>query len=230
MNEADDPAPAPVLHGSAAEAVGEELLSAAVDVPWDDYLGPGAADRVRDGSLGLVRHAYPPGAARDLRAASTDDGRLTGDDATRERLAAVAIGIAAAHHRPARLPHPPSREPYAWWIVEERTLVWMPWDDVEPPYGLRLLDAGEADAVSVLAPDACWTVFPSGLPAEGAAGGWAELPPRLRPALETQVAVADRAGLRWRRRGDAVLVSWRAGAAPRRLRIDVNRRVTGPAT
>ena len=173
---------APARHGSAAEAAGEEILSAAVDVPWDDYLGPGAADRVRDGSLGLVRHAYPATAARDLRAAGLPDGRLSGDDATRERLAAIAIGVAALRHRPARLPHPPSREPYAWWVAEERTLLWMPWDDVEPAYGLRLIDSGDADAVTVLAPDACWTVFRTGLPPRGAAGGWGDLGERLRTA------------------------------------------------
>ena len=171
----------------------------------------------------MVRHAYPATAARDLRAAARPDGRLTGDDATRERIAAVALGIASAHHRPMRMPHPPSREPYAWWIAEERTLVWIPWDDVEPPYGLSLIDAGEATAVTVVAPDACWTVFPSGLPRRGASGGWDDLSERLRAALERRVGVEHRGGLRWRRRGDAVDVVWRVDGAVRRVRIDVNR-------
>src|SRR5437660_1289410 len=99
------PAPASVRHGSAAPGAGEELLSAAVELPWDDYLGEGASDRVRDGSLGLVRHAYPATAARDMRTAATSGGLLQGDAALRERLGAVALSIAAVRHRPARMPH-----------------------------------------------------------------------------------------------------------------------------
>ncbi|HET9052036.1 MAG TPA: hypothetical protein VFO60_10050, partial [Candidatus Dormibacteraeota bacterium] len=121
-----DDRPEAARHGSAVAGAGEELLSLAVDLPWDDWLGAGASDRVRDGSLGVVRHAWPATAARDMRSAGTGAGMLEGDAAARERLGAVALGVAAARHRPARMPHAEGTEPHAWWIDVERTLVWMP--------------------------------------------------------------------------------------------------------
>ena len=222
MIDHEEFAPAPAAHGSAAAGTGEELLSAAVDLPWDDWLGEGASDRVRDGSLGLIRHAYPATAARDLRAAATGAGLLHGNAATRERLAAVALGIAAAHHRPARLPHRPDREPHAWWIAEERTLVWMPWAGGDPAYGFELLRENQAEAVTVIAPDACWTVFRSGLPERGARGGWDSLPPRLRTAVAPRLPAGGEASLRWHRSADAVHLSWSDGEHRRRLRIDLH--------
>jgi hypothetical protein len=227
-NEPDESQPpAAARVGSAAAGAGEELLSPAVDLPWDDYLGTGAADRIRDGSLGLVRHAYPATAARDMRRASTHTGMLAGDAADRERLGAVALAIAAAHHRPARMPHGEGEEPYAWWVAEERTLVWMPWTDTGiAPYGLELLASGQADAVSVSAPDACWTVFRTGLPAQGARGRWAMLPERFQQALRdragVEAAVLEATG-RWRRAGDVITVQWRAGQRVRTASIAVNR-------
>lgn len=216
-------------HGSAADAVGGELVSPVVDIPWDHYLGNGAGRRIADGSLSLVRHAYPATAARAMRQASSVTGHLVGDQATHERLAAVGVALAARHHRPARMPHRPGEEPHAWWIAEEQTLVWLPWADIdEQPYGLALLDSGEADSVVVLAPDAAWTVFRSGIPRDGAHGGWAELAPRLR------AAIIDRLGhelpqSRWRRRGDTVTVSWKQDAAVRSIAVAVNRHRDTPA-
>jgi len=220
---ADEPAP-PVAarHGSALAA--EALLSAAVELPWDDWLGPGAGDRVRDGSLGLVRHAYPATAARDMGQAATAAGMLRGDPAARERLGAVALTVAAAHHRPARMPHQPGEEPFAWWVAEDRALVWMPWEG-EAPYGLELLESGQADAVVVTASDACWTVFRTGLPRRGARGGWAELPERFRTAI-TERAATDPPALeraRWRREGDVITVRWREGERLRTASVSVNR-------
>ena len=216
----------PARHGSADPGAGEEVLSAAVELPWDDYLGPGAAERVRDGSLGLVRHAYPATAARDMRAATTPAGLLQGDAAARERLGAVALAIAAARHRPARMPHAPGEEPFAWWVAEERSLVWMPWSDASAPaYGLELLDTGQADAVVVAAPDACWTVFRTGLPRRGARGGWAELPEPFRQALARRsgASAPALATARWRREADTVTVSWRQEGRVRTARLAVNR-------
>ena len=223
----ESPPPGGARVGSAAAGAGEELLSPAVDLPWDDYLGAGATDRIRDGSLGLVRHAYPATAARDMRRSSTHGGMLAGGAADRERLGAVALAIAAAHHRPARMPHGEGEEPYAWWIAEERTLVWMPWTDTGmPPYGLELLMSGQADAVSVSAPDACWTVFRTGVPAQGARGRWPALPERFQQALVERAgvdaAVLEATG-RWRRSGDVITVQWRAGQRVRTASIAVNR-------
>lgn len=231
---ADDPgsaAPPPARHGSADPGAGEELLSAAVELPWDDYLGAGAADRVRDGSLGLVRHAYPATAARDMRSAATPGGLLRGDAALRERLGAVALAIAAARHRPARMPHEPSEEPFAWWVAEERSLVWMPWTDASASaYGLELLDTGQADAVVVAAPDACWTVFQSGLPPRGARGRWDDLPGRFRDAVAARsgAPAAALGTARWRREADTITVSWRHEGRVRTARIAVNRPQPGP--
>ncbi|GAC1344418.1 MAG: hypothetical protein NVSMB29_18000 [Candidatus Dormibacteria bacterium] len=214
----------PPAHGSAAEAVGHEILSRAVDLPWDDYLGAGALERVRDGSLGVVRHAYPAGAARDLRSAATDDGRLSGDAALRERVAAVALGVAAAHRRPARMPHPAGEEPHAWWVAEERTLYWLPWaGGVPDPYGLELIESGQADAVVVLAPDAVWTVFLTGLPRRGERGDWATLPERFRIGLATRIPEPLRVGVRWRREADTLGIRWREGGRIRTATIGVNR-------
>jgi hypothetical protein len=228
LPDADEEPAAPVAarHGSALPA--EALLSAAVELPWDDWLGPGASDQVRDGSLGLVRHAYPATAARDMGQAATTTGMLSGDPAARERLGAVALRVAAAHHRPARMPHQPGEEPFAWWVAEERALVWMPWEG-EAPYGLELLATGQADAVVVTAPDACWTVFRTGLPRRGAHGRWDELPERFRSAI------ADRAGAdpgtleraRWRREGDVITVRWRERERLRSASLSVNRPPTG---
>jgi hypothetical protein len=223
----EPPAPAAARHGSALAA--EALLSAAVELPWDDWLGAGAGDRVRDGSLGLVRHAYPATAARDMGHAGTAAGMLHGDAATRERLGAVALRVAAARHRPARMPHGPDEEPSAWWLAEDRALVWMPWDDArQAPYGLELLESGQADAVVVTAPDACWTVFRTGLPRRGAHGGWAELPERFRTAIAGRAA-AEPASLeraRWQRDGDVITVRWREGERLRTASVSVNRPAT----
>lgn len=212
LPDPDDQPPAPVAarHGSAVPAEG--LLSTAVDLPWDDWLGAGASDRVRDGSLGLVRHAYPATAARDMGRAATAAGMLRGDPAARERLGAVALRVAAVHHRPARMPHRPGEEPSAWWVAEERALVWMPWEG-ETPYGLELLESGQADAVVVTAPDACWTVFVTGLPRRGSRGGWAQLPERFRTAIAERAAATPAAleRARWRRDGDVITVRWREG-------------------
>lgn len=220
----------PSRHGSAAPGAGEEALSLAVDLPWDDWLGQGASDRVRDGSLGVVRHAWPATAARDMRSAATVGGQLTGDAADRERLGAIALGVAAAHQQPARMPHAPGAEPYAWWIEAERTLVWMPWVDVDAPYGLELLESGQADAVTVTAPDACWTVFTTDLPRRGARGVFAELPERFRSALVERTG-ADPAVLaargRWRREGDSLVVRWREGERIRSATVALNRRREG---
>jgi len=215
-------APAPARHGSALPA--EALLSAAVELPWDDWLGPGATDRVRDGSLGLVRHAYPATAARDMAGAATAGGMLRGDAAARERLGAVALRVAAARHRPARMPHQPGEEPSAWWLAEERALVWMPWEG-PAPYGLELLESGQADAVVVTAPDACWTVFRTGLPRRGARGGWGELPERFRTAVAGRSGAAPEVlgRARWRRRGDVITVRWREGERLRSASVTVNR-------
>jgi hypothetical protein len=222
--EEEPAAPAPARHGSAAPA--EALLSAAVELPWDDWLGAGAGDRVRDGSLGLVRHAYPATAARDMGGAATAAGMLRGDAAARERLGAVALRVAAAHHRPARMPHQPGEEPFAWWLAEDRALVWMPWEGAgQAPYGLDLLESGQADAVVVTAADACWTVFRTGLPRRGARGGWADLPERFRSAI-TERAGAEAAALeraRWRREGDVITVRWREGERLRSAAVSVNR-------
>jgi len=219
--------PVAARHGSALP--GEALLSLAVDLPWDDWLGAGAGEQVRDGSLALVRHAYPATAARDMAQASTTEGMLRGDPADRERLGAVALRVAAAHHRPARMPHAPGEEPFAWWVAEERALVWMPWEGAAP-VGLELLQSGQADAVVVTAPDACWTVFRSGLPRRGARGGWAELPERFRTAI-TERAGAGAAGAlelaRWRREGDVITVRWRDGERLRSASVSVNRPATG---
>ncbi|TMC47849.1 MAG: hypothetical protein E6J20_19225 [Chloroflexi bacterium] len=223
--------PPPPRHGSAAPGAGEELLSAAVELPWDDYLGAGAADRVRDGSLGLVRHAYPATAARDMRGAATPGGQLHGDAAARERLGAIALGVAAAHHRPARMPHGPGEEPFAWWVAEERSLVWMPWSDASvAAYGLELLDTGQAEAVVVAAPDACWTVFRTGLPRSGAGGGWADLPDRFRDAVAARSGAPGDAlaTARWRREADTITVSWRQDGRVRHARLAVNRPDTAP--
>jgi hypothetical protein len=229
----DEPdAPPPARVGSAAEAAGDEIMSLAVDLPWDDWLGAGAVDRVRDGSLGVVRHAWPATAARDMRAASSPGGMLTGDAADRERLGAVALAVAAAHQRPSRLPHEPGQEPHAWWVAAERTLVWMPWVDVSAPYGLELLDSHQADAVTVAAPDACWTVFRTDVPRRGARGGWQDLPERFRIALlERAVAEPDllAARARWSRQGDALVVRWRDGERVRSALIALERRRAGPA-
>ena len=229
-DEPEEPSTPAARHGSAAEAVGEEILSAAIDLPWDHWLGEGAADMVRDGSLGLVRHAYPATAARDMRAASTGHGTLQGDAADHERLGAVALRIAATHHRPARMPHAPGSEPHAWWVAEERALVWMPWEDAGEPYGLDLLRSGQADAVVVTAPDACWTVYRTGLPSRGERGTVATLPARLREALVAQPGVdaqaLDRSG-RWQRRGDTVLVQWRQDDRVRSASVAVNRPAVG---
>jgi hypothetical protein len=218
--------PAAARHGSAAAATGEELLSAAVDLPWDDWLGHGAADRVRDGSLGLVRHAYPASAARDMRAAATAAGMLHGDAADRERLGAVALAVAAAHARPARMPHAEGEEPSAWWVASDRALVWMPWLDSGAPYGLELLETGQADAVTVTAPDAIWTVYRTDLPRRGAKGRWDELPGRFREAVAARAGCAldvlERGG-RWWRSGDAIVVRWREGERLRTASIAVNR-------
>ena len=223
----------PARVGSAAEAAGEEILSIAVDLPWDDWLGVGAIDRVRDGSLGVVRHAWPATAARDMRAAATAGGMLAGDDADKERLGALALAVAAAHQRPVRMPHAPGDEPHAWWIVAERTLVWMPWIDASSePVGLELLESGEADAVTVTAPDACWTVFRTDVPRRGAGGRWPELPARFRDALIERAgldaALLDRNG-RWRREGDAIVVRWREGSTLRTASVEVARRRDGIA-
>ena len=226
-NPDSEPTTAPARrHGSGAGEVGGELLSAAVDLPWDDWLGVGAGDRVRDGSLGLVRHAWPATAAQDMGAASTDGGMLQGDAADRERLGALAVAVAGAHDRPARMPHAPGQEPYAWWLPAERTLVWMPWrDETDPPYGLALLDSGEADAVTVAAPDAVWTVFRTGLPRTGSRGDLTSLPERFRAALEARADVADpgvATTVRWRRDGDTVTVRWRAAERVRTLSVVIN--------
>ncbi|MFN2452456.1 MAG: hypothetical protein ABR541_08900 [Candidatus Dormibacteria bacterium] len=220
----EEPDPSPPRHGSAAEAVGAEVLSAAVDIPWDDYLGAGARERVRDGSLGLVRHAYPAAAARDLLAAAGDDGRLHGDAGLRERVGAVAVGVAAAHHRPARMPHLPGEEPHAWWVAEERTLYWLPWAaSTPPPYGLELIDTGQADAIVVLAPDAVWTVFQTGLPRRGARGDWEALPQRFRGGLAGRIPAEARGGVRWRREADTLSVRWREDGRVRSASITLNR-------
>jgi hypothetical protein len=215
-------APVAARHGSALP--GEALLSAAVELPWDDWLGAGAGEQVRDGSLGLVRHAYPATAARDMGQAATTAGMLSGDPAARERLGAVAVRVAAAHHRPARMPHRPGEEPFAWWVAEERALVWMPWEG-EVPYGLDLLESGQADAVVVTAPDACWTVFRTGLPRRGARGGWAELPERFRTAIAERAGAAATAleRARWRREGDVITVRWREDERLRSASVSVNR-------
>jgi hypothetical protein len=222
-----EPAPAPARHGSAAEGAGDEVLSIAVDLPWDDWLGRGAIDRVRDGSLGVVRHAWPATAARDMRAAATPAGMLAGDAADRERLGALALGVAAAHHRPARMPHAPGEEPHAWWIAQERTLVWMPWLDTPgDPIGLELLDGGEADAVTVAAPDACWTVFRTDRPRHGARGRWADLPARFRDALIERTGADPqllKARGRWTREGDAIVVRWRDGSRVRSASVALGR-------
>lgn len=223
--------PAAARHGSAAPAAGEEVLALSVDLPWDDWLGAGASDRVRDGSLGVVRHSWPATAARDMRGASTPAGMLAGDAAARERLSAVALGVAAARHRPARMPHPAGSEPYAWWIDAERTLVWMPWTDGgEPPYGLELLESGDASAVIVAAPDACWTVFTTDLPRRDAAGRFRDLPERFRSALQrgtgADLALLEARG-RWRRDGDTLTLRWRDGASLRSASIALNRRRNG---
>jgi hypothetical protein len=224
LPEPDEEPAAPIAarHGSALPA--EALLSAAVELPWDDWLGVGAGDRVRDGSLGLVRHAYPATAARDMGAASTAAGMLRGDAAARERLGAVALRVAAAHHRPARMPHAPGEEPSAWWVAEERALVWMPWED-EAPCGLELLESGQADAVVVTAADACWTVFRTGLPRRGARGAWAELPERFRTAIAARAGAGPAAlqRARWRREGDVITVRWRQGERLRSASVSVNR-------
>jgi hypothetical protein len=224
-SDEEPPAPVAARHGSALPA--EAVLSAAVDLPWDDWLGPGAGDQVRDGSLGLVRHAYPATAARDMGAASTTEGLLRGDPADRERLGAVALRVAAAHHRPARMPHQPGEEPFAWWVAEERALVWMPWEG-EAPYGLELLDTRQADAVVVTAPDACWTVFRTGLPRRGARGRWAELPERFRTAIAARAGAepADLERARWRRDADVIEVRWREGERMRTASVSVNRPAT----
>jgi len=213
-------------HGSAAQAVGQEVVSAAVDIPWDEYLGEGAGDRIRDGSLGLVRHAYPAAAARDLRQAASEDGLLDGDAALRERIGAVAVGIAAAHHRPARMPGESGAEPSAWWVAEERTLFWLPWRDPDrTPYGLQLLDSMQADAVVVLAPDAVWTVFRTDLPRRGARGDWSDLPERFHRGLARVLSEDARPTVRWRREGDSVVVRWKDHGALRSAVVAVNRPV-----
>ena len=223
-----DTPPIPAKHGSAADATGDEVLGLGVDIPWDTYLGPGAAAAVADGWLSTVRHAYPATAARDLRAAGMVTGLLGGDAATHERIAAVGLRIAALRHRPARMPHRPGDEPHAWWIAEERTLVWLPWSDIdEAPYGLALLESDEADAVVVLAPEASWTLFRSGWPRRGDRGGWRDLSERLRQALAPRVGDAQAAVL-WRRQDDTVTASWRAAdGAVRTASITVNRRSGG---
>lgn len=216
-----------IATGSAAPAVGEEVLSAAVELPWDDWLGAGATERIRDGSLGVVRHAYPATAARDMRAAATPAGMLQGDAADRERLGAVALAVAAAHARPARMPTAAGAEPHAWWLAEERALVWMPWSDAgESPYGLELLSSGQADAVTVTAPDAVWTVFRTELPQRGARGRWGELPDRFREAVRRRAgarAGALERGAHWRREGDTIVVRWRDDGRVRSASIAVNR-------
>ncbi len=223
FSDADDAAPAAARHGSADESAADRTVAAAVDIPWDTYLGDGAAGRVRDGSLALVRHAYPATAATDMRAASTSTGQLLGDAAVHERVAAIGLSVAAAHHRPARMPHRPGDEPHAWWIPEERTLVWMPWGDIdEPPYGLGLLDNGEADSVVILAPDAVWTVYVSGIPRIGTRGGWDDLPERIRVAIGARVEGDLRSAL-WRRDGDSVVVRWKHDGRLRTATIEVNR-------
>lgn len=216
-----------VVHGSAAEVPGEEIVSAAIDLPWDDYLGRGARDRIIDGSLGLIRHAHPPTAARDLREAATEAGMLGGDAAVRERLSAIGLAVAALHGRPARMPHSPGDEPTAWWLGEERRLIWMPIQSGQPPYGLELVNRGDADSVTVVAPDACWTVFVTGIPADGASGRWDDLPARCRRALERRIPGIARPSVRWHRRSDAVHVRWRSDRGQERLRIAVNRTPEG---
>lgn len=223
----------PARVGSAAEAVGEEILSIAVDLPWDEWLGAGAVDRVRDGSLGVVRHAWPATAARDMRAAATGAGMLAGGDTDKERLGAVAVAVAAAHQRPVRIPHAPGQEPHAWWVAAERTLVWMPWIDTSTePIGLALLESGEADAVTVTAPDACWTVFRTGVPRRGARGRWDELPARFRDVLSERAGIDVsllEAGGRWRREGDAIVVRWRDAEKLRSASVALSRRSEGKA-
>ncbi len=226
-----EPPPPTARHGSSAAAAGEAVLSLAVDLPWDDWLGAGASDRVRDGSLGVVRHGWPATAARDMRAAATPAGLLAGDPADRERLGAIALAVAAAHHRPVRMPHAPGTEPHAWWIEAERSLVWMPWVDAgEPPYGLSLLDRGEADAVTVTAPDACWTVFRTDVPRQGARGGFATLPERFRTALAEATGVPpevlEEHG-RWRREGDDLVLRWRLDGRVRTATVALRRRREG---
>jgi hypothetical protein len=109
-------------------------------------------------------------------------------------------------------------------VAEERALVWMPWEG-EVPYGLDLLESGQADAVVVTAPDACWTVFRTGLPRRGARGGWAELPERFRTAIAERAGAAATAleRARWRREGDVITVRWREGERLRSASVSVNR-------
>ena len=216
------------VHGSAAPAVGDEPLSIAVDIPWDSYLGAGARDRLADGSLRAQRDAYPAAAAADVLDCATVTGQLLGDAGAHERLAAIAVGVASARHRPVRLPHRPGDEPHAWWIAEEKTLVWLAWADIdEEPYGMGLLASGEADAVVVLAPDAIWTIFDGGIPACGSAGRWQALPTRLRNALVGRgLGDGERASLQWDRPlgSDHVTLRWRdASGDPRQAVIEVNR-------
>jgi hypothetical protein len=168
-----------------------------------------------------------------MRAAATPGGLLAGDDADKERLGAIAVAVAAAHQRPARMPHAPGEEPHAWWVAAERTLVWMPWIDAgDGPIGLELLASGEADAVTVTAPDACWTVFRTDVPPRGARGRWPELPRRFRDAVAERTGadpVLLEASGRWSREGDAIVVHWRDGSALRTAAVELPRRGEGIA-
>ncbi len=219
----EPPAPVAARHGSALPA--EALLSAAVDLPWDDWLGPGAGDRVRDGSLGLVRHAYPATAGRRHGGGVDHRGDAPGD--------ARRPGAARRGRAPGRRGAPPSRRGCRTNPGRSRSPGGSPrrrrWSGCRGRARHRTGSSSSRPArptpSSSPPPTPAGRCSAPGFPAGARGDAGPTSPSASAPRSPVAPAPTPRAleRARWQRAGDVIAVRWREGEKLRSATVSVNR-------